>query len=343
MMMPKRHTRLALCTALLIAALGFTAKAYAAAACLAGMPCIVPATPNDPVNQQDGPSAAGSPNIDKLSEPLGACDADLMNQIYSRAWLESQRETIKARILVRKPDSILEYTCFNQLANVTATKAPPLFSESTRWALQILPLGLINYRPVIAELTVLMPPGMLLGHIGTLVQMSLSQYITDNFSHRFLGGSANLDYTGGLGGTYNCTNMNRVYFEAKCRDAVTDDRFWKFSELINPDPRLLPQICSNGTKITQQQIDLAENKDFLYVTRDPVTFTYNNLLQPPGAGNTCAKPIPTGIVVISSTRTVDLLGNVRIVSTTTFNDAICPNPDCVYNPSGINGGECAPP
>jgi hypothetical protein len=167
------------------------------------------------------------------------------------------------------------------------------------------------------------------------VQTSLGNYIYSNFSHKFLGGAAStLDYTAQAGG-YNCTNIDLVYQLAKCSDIVTDDRFWKFSELINPDPRLLPQACTVGTQVTQQKIDLAENKNFQYVNFDRVA-SYNNLLK---LGAPCAAPIPTGLTISASNRTIDTMGNVNITGTNTYRDMVCPNPACSYN---RGGNSCIP-
>jgi hypothetical protein len=319
------------------------------AGCAPGVPCITNATPNDPVDTNDGPNNGG-PNRNKVSTGncsgatpgAGcACDADLMNQIYSRAYLEAQRDTIKAEILIRKPDSVMEYSCFDQMLNRTVDEAAPLFSETTDWMFRVVDItsafgiGEIaeNYIPFVF-ISDYMGPNKMQTSIENLVKNSLEDYIDDNFDHKFLGGAANsLDYAAS-GGSYNCTYMNRVYFLSKCTDIVNDDRFWKFSELINPDPRVLPQQCPNpNTQITQQKIDLAENRNFQYVNFDRVT-SYNAILAP---GAPCRAPIPTGITVINHTRSIDALGNVTITNTNSFPDKVCPNPNCYYT-----GTTCTP-
>lgn len=97
--------------------------------CLPGLPCDVPLTPNNPTNPNDGPKIG--PNKSKSSSD--ACDADFMNQIHARAFLEAQREEIINQVTIRKPDSVLEYTCFDQAVRDTAKYAGPIFSESERW------------------------------------------------------------------------------------------------------------------------------------------------------------------------------------------------------------------
>ncbi|MCD8497861.1 MAG: hypothetical protein LRZ85_07145 [Alphaproteobacteria bacterium] len=58
------------------------------------------------------------------------CDGDVMNQIHARAFMEAQRENIVNQLSIRKPDSILSYTCYDQYLAVAAKNAPPIFSEA---------------------------------------------------------------------------------------------------------------------------------------------------------------------------------------------------------------------
>ena len=98
------------------------------------------------------------------------------------------------------------------------------------------------------DINVSIGPDRLQTSLQNLVKTSLNGYITTNFSHRFLGGAATaLDYAPRAGNDYNCSYMDRVYHLAKCTDIVTDDRFWRFSELIDPDPRLLRRGYSGNS------------------------------------------------------------------------------------------------
>ncbi len=106
-------------------------SAPALAQCLPGLPCVVPLTPNNPNSATDGPNRSGAHNVNKSESE--ACDADFMNQIHARAFLEASRENILSEVTIRKPDSVLEYTCFDQALQDSATYAGPIFTESTRW------------------------------------------------------------------------------------------------------------------------------------------------------------------------------------------------------------------
>ncbi len=70
-----------------------------------------------------------------------ACDADFMNQIYSRAFLESKRQYVMIEANIRKPDSVFEYTCFSAQALEAGKRATNIFSASKRWAAKPSPLA----------------------------------------------------------------------------------------------------------------------------------------------------------------------------------------------------------
>lgn len=119
-----------LCTFLFTATPGYSTS-VSSGSCLPGLPCVTALTPDAANVDTDGPNRAGAPNANKSESE--ACDADFMNQIYARAFLEASRETMMTSIIIRKPDSVLEYTCYDQAAKKAADYAGPRFSESTRW------------------------------------------------------------------------------------------------------------------------------------------------------------------------------------------------------------------
>ncbi len=104
-----------------LAAFIFTTHAYAQ--CPPGIPCTAKLPPP---NANPPPPPANAAKSDSQ-----ACDADFMNQIYARAFLEAEREVVINQTVFRKPDSVLEYTCFDQFVSITANEAGPLFTETT--------------------------------------------------------------------------------------------------------------------------------------------------------------------------------------------------------------------
>ncbi len=108
------------------------------AACSPGIPC----TGYDIYTNTDAGTSttySGSktgtpaPHANVTGTTTSACDGNFMNQIYSRAWLEGSREVIMSEQLIHKPDSVLEYTCFDQFVNIAAHNAGEAFSESQKW------------------------------------------------------------------------------------------------------------------------------------------------------------------------------------------------------------------
>ena len=62
------------------------------------------------------------------ADPLPkTCDASMHDLMRSRAWMEAQREVEVSETLILKPDSILDYSCFSDLAN--SAKGITLFQE----------------------------------------------------------------------------------------------------------------------------------------------------------------------------------------------------------------------
>lgn len=294
--------------------------------CTPGIPCIVDKTPNDPTISTDGPNAAGMPNAKKTDS--ATCDADFMNQIYARAWMEVQRENIMNEVVIRKPDSVMEYTCFDQLTNFTGTGA---YAANVKITSTKGP-GWIN-RPLnaIPSVYIDVNPGDLAQSLQRLVLKSLKNYLKNNFAHTFLGGLTGKDYAGGggsAGSGYNCDMMNSVHFLAQCQNIIVgDDPFMTFTNLISADPRKLPpgSTCKDGTLFEQGILDVAENKNFQHVNFDQLSPVYLDHIK---AGPCMNPPIPTGVMVTIKDTKRNFRGDLIVKSKMVFEEKVCPNPGC---------------
>ncbi len=92
--------------AIMLANTASWAESWVAKGCLAGVPCV---------------SGFNDKSDIKLSKSgSAACDANFMNQIQARAFLEAEREVIIADVVIRKADSILDLSCFDDLAGLLA-------------------------------------------------------------------------------------------------------------------------------------------------------------------------------------------------------------------------------
>ena len=308
-------------------------------------PCSNPFTPNTPSDPSDGPNIAGSPNEPK--HEYDSCDADFMNQIYTRSYLEANRDVMISELLVTKPDSVLEYSCFDQQVKNTAEIAGPLFSESNLW------LGSAGgaYSDVAnpggsnITLNVFMGDTRLDLSLNQVVMASLDAFADKNFAHDFLNGNAGIggdtiEATVAAAGTA-CTAMNDVYELARCENINATTFFMTFTEIAANDPRdTLPADlqCGVTNPITTAAIDVANNKDGLYSFID-VMVPYNELL----GVSSCEAPIPTGLIVKQEKFTYGASGYVNLDASLSreFSSYICPNPGCYYDPGTLTSpGTC---
>lgn len=337
-MTDKRHFLNGVSKTSLVAAMvvlwAMNSSVFAAAPCLPGLPCEFVTPPSAPPSS--GPNA---PKAIETKTPTGnnSCDADFMNQIYARAFLESERENIINEVIVRKPDSVLEYTCFDQFLSYTAGPGAEIFTESDRWHNIRVPIGgNIGGVPVPdVAFDVYMGNDKVDKSLNFLVMDSLNKYIDKNFYHDFLGGVAtginsSISATVGSVPSYLCDAMYTVHHLAKCNDFGLDDPFMTFSEFVGAanDPRALPQQCI-GTAITDDLIKLAHNENWNYAAAEAVT-THNNLMNI-APKPTCEAPIPTGLIVRSETVTLDIHSNPTVSGSYQFQDKVCPNPGCTFN------------
>jgi hypothetical protein len=251
------------------------------------------------------------------------CDPQYYDSLRSRAWLEAQREITQNQNLIFKPDSVMEYTCFDKYMNVLAYEAQNMFSETTRWGTVLGSNSMDNA-------------------LQNLVGSALNRYIAANYSHTFLGGRSTTNYTpgniaGAAGSSYVCNNMRDVWKESKCMDFAqnsTTDGFYTFENYQNSaDKRTLPTACNNnglagrwGTEIGRA----TANASTPWAEDNIVT--YFNLLDP-SACNANTLAIETGITVQRSK-----------ASPTTYLEKACIPAGCRYVPTqGANGavtGRC---
>ena len=286
--------------------------------------------------------AVGNPGNNKSladnAAPATPCDPQYMDALEARAYLQAQREITQNQNLIYKPDSVLEYTCFQQFLNAAGTNWDDRqFSETTRW-------DTAGFDATTTDLA-----------LSKVAGEALSSYIALNFPHAYLGGRAEgagpYDPSGDVGGTeYTCDVMAQVWDLAKCKnffDRMDTDAFFDFPYYSGQDPRQYPSgglfaACAAPASEINGALGIAYNNrqashtlspennflDGVTYNEDPVT-TYLSLILPKGAtvGNTtvsCATtpPIPTGVTVTRA-------------GIPPYLDAVCPNPGCSYvAPSG---------
>ena len=242
------------------------------------------------------------------------CDPEYWKSLKARAWLEAQREITQNQNLIFKPDSVLEYTCFDRYSAELAEHAKDMFSETNKWG------NLLNDKSMDRALE-------------SLVGSPFREYLKSNFEesaegpYDLLGGRLNddsIDYDDSdwlnpiVGGDYACTIMNDVWKKAKCMDLIDNDDndgFFTFTEYQNdPDKRFLPERCEESTRWAVERDTALENVPWTEDTVEPYLYFLDNGTC--GDGN--APAFPTGL-------TVRHKNNV-------FEEKICIQPGCHYNP-----------
>lgn len=328
----------------LIAVLSLTQTAQAA--CIAGAPCII----------SDYTKGTGA-HAEKRGDSR-TCDGDFMNQIYARAFLEASRETMIAQTYIRKPDSTLEYTCFDEFLDHVADNAPPLFSETNDWLGKMIFLNIANVitagNPVFIPMAVAMGPGHIVPPLTLVVSSALNEHV-QNFNHDFLGG------TGGMNssispfvspGNYNCGSMAAIWDIAKCQNFPDGPTlFTTFAELAAADPRQFPALGACTSPITTDLITTARNAGPGFGTADfdSVDLSMDRVL-PATSDAECLLPVDTGItnMVYNFVDGPSVSANPAGVDRTgvEIRDKVCVNPGCYYHVNinfatgTITGEEC---
>ncbi len=345
-----------------------------------GIPCSNDYTPNPtPLDPTDGPNEIGvAPNAEKHDR--AACDADFMNQIYARSYLEANREIMITGRLISKPDSVLEYSCFDQAVRDTAQIAAPIFSNSQAWnggAYSNVPNPGFNPQMIAFPPNVRVDMGAqgLTNALNAVVMNSLNNFVnTNNFTHSFLGGKATLDDTvganvGAAGAA--CTHMRDVWQLAKCENINVTDMFRTFEQLAANDPRDIPLTglpACGSNHINTDLIRVAnndpppgagpfdENRAGQYAFKDPIYhylefITWQDCVASPNPAIGNRVPIPTGVIVSQQSFNIGATGQITVnaAQTRTFPEHVCPNPSCHYRLATQSGdigfgaaGECVP-
>lgn len=241
-----------------------------------------------------------------------ACDPEYYDSLESRAWMEAQREITQNQNLIFKPDSVLEYTCFDQYLNVVAGQAKEMFSESQRW-------GAVEGIDDTSMDTAL----------NNLVGGTMSTYINANFEnpgYNLLGGrSEDLNHEPQPidGGEYNCEIMNQVWMQAKCMSFLNNpekDGFFTFAAYqAGDDMRFLPTQCEAIAELWETEIQNASFDEQTAWMEDPVA-SYHDVILDPAAKCESAPAIPTGLKV-----------SPRDQNPQEYDEKICISPGCYYD------------
>lgn len=251
------------------------------------------------------------------------CDPDYYDSLEARAWLEAQREITQNQNLIVKPDSVLEYTCFDGHLAELGDHADEMFSETTRWG-------------------TILPSNSMDDALDNLAGNAMNTYIGANFGHTFLGGRSTEDFTAVSGSSYTCDRMLSVWQDAKCTNfgERSHDGFFTLQQYVDDsqDKRLLPMDC--GARPSQWEDDMetalgltsgsaTSDPSLTPWEEDPVETYYDRLFPTSGCGTGSSSRVRTGLTVRQTKGTPD-----------TYIEHVCIVPGCYWEPTGTGSGSC---
>lgn len=239
-----------------------------------------------------------------------SCDPLYYDSLEARAWMEAQREIVQNQNLIFKPDSVLEYTCFDRHLNVLANTSQNLFSGNPEYG------G--NPQNVATNLT-------------NAMSAPIRDYINDNFGHTFLGGRSTHNYTAGASvqaGGYTCNMMDQVWIDAKCMefaDIPDQDGFFTFDDYAatGSDYRRLPSACNtNGAFDTRMETAVGSATPW----EEDRVVTYMDIIFPDNDCGDAASMVPTGVVVAYK-------DNKNTYNFDYYTENVCLVSGCYYQPN----------
>ncbi|NCT41436.1 MAG: hypothetical protein GW778_07240 [Alphaproteobacteria bacterium] len=258
---------------------------------------------------------------------------DYYKSLEARAWLEAQREITQNQNLIYKPDSVLEYTCFDNHLRGLAEHAKDMFSETQRWSPAPIPVGHMKTS------------------LEALISNALVSYDNANFNASLLGGR--LTASGGWGGSapseasgdayafessigsgaYACDIMQAVWQKAKCLNFVAiaaSDGFFTFDDYASGNDKRFPAgSCASvasefGTKIDEALPPAGATTPW---ERDPVKTKFEDFFPTTaGCGTGGPSRLKTGLVVEDNSRNDQ--------PPYFYFEHVCLVPGCHWKPSG---------
>lgn len=195
-------------------------------------PPITPPSPDVPGTPGDSPNLTPLPASDIEPEELSGCATDTWTAMVNQAVMETRREDILNKRFIVKPDTVLDYSCFDLYVKKTADSAGPLFSETKTWA--NLPVDLIGKTVNIKRE---LGSKSLDGALMDVVQSVAIDYRRGQFNNPHLAGSTPVDSSAG---ETNCDVMAKVWKASKCKNFDDVAVFYTFEDLKTKEPREYP-------------------------------------------------------------------------------------------------------
>lgn len=266
------------------------------------------------------------------------CDPKYWDSLTARAWMEAEREIIQNQNLIFKPDSVLEYTCFDKFVDHAAKNAGDIFVHTMYFGKIIIPRG--SAESMEKGLTNVVSTALSAYDKGSFED---GKYLADRSKFIIHGGNK-IEYpqsASAVPGSYTCNAMQNVWKSAKCINFIDNDRFAKtdgfypFKQIKGldgtnvkgykesysgaNDPRQWPEAikCTGPDENEWKTKDeLAGNLLDQYKFMQPLADDFQKVRQKIEPGQ-CGTVIKTGVKVIVNGQEQG-------------DDGVCTNPGCTY-------------
>lgn len=289
-----------------------------------------------------GAVALSAPPVAFASQKVApqACDPDYWKSMKERAWLEAEREIMQNQNLIFKPDSVLEYVCFDKFISHAGKTLGDIFVHTKYFGDEIIKRGQAESQN---------------NALKTAVYDAMRNYVIQNYTPSFLAGRSTkmkkppnpndhdvqMKPPTNSGPLYDqCKIMAEVWKASKCinfaEENFPNDDFHPFVDIkaqgggsnvpgytAYEDIRLFSTPCNNMTKQEwQEPYDNAINKDDqMYKFSKPTKKAFEDVRKMVEPGQ-CKKENA-------------ILTGVKIVLSGTDNkeekDGFCTNPGCTYS------------
>ncbi len=251
-----------------------------------------------------------------------SCDPEFFESLEARAYLEAQREIIQNQNLILKPDSVLEYSCFDDHLDAAVraiSSSPGMFSDDSS-----------TYSTSGADID---------GALDSIASLNDS-YDTSNFNYKYLADRHSAGYdtrNSASSATYTCDQMSKAWQEAKCMDFIDEsahDGFYTFDYYESESDDLRRKPTAACTKIAfDDEMQKAVGTTTAWEEDDVVT--YFEMFD--RGGSTCdgtphSSSITTGLVVHNNQG-----------DTPYFEEHICLVPGCYWQPDSNTSATASAP
>jgi hypothetical protein len=237
-----------------------------------------------------------------------ACSPAIWEAMSAKAWLEAQTENVTNQNLITKPDSVLEYSCFDFHLSFVRDFTGPVFTESQSYG------PMPNHDPDSLD------RALEFALVGNLIF-----YLFGNHSPTYLGDrSTTAEINASI--INFCSSMRAVWGRAKCANFLEaeHDGFFSYDQHNAFEVRQLPLPCDVPPE-WQTYIDLAITDPPWWASYIPPTVDVYVLVDFLLDPSVCGEPRSPAHV------------NVRTYPEGQFEDAVCTNPGCIYD-----GEACVP-